>query len=86
MIDVYFFQVFKNLVKNGFSYLGEKYVFLTIVAFAVTGFALPFRCLCCTELYKELVKRNYAGKIAAEKLAQRAQSTRKAKKNIGDED
>lgn len=68
------------------SYTIAKYVVLTIVAFAVTGFALPFRCLCCTELYKELTKRNYAGKIAAEKLAQRAQSTRKSKKNIGDED
>ncbi len=32
IIDVYFFQVFKNLVKNGFTYLGEKYVFLTASA------------------------------------------------------
>lgn len=32
VIDVYFFQVFKNLVKNGFTYLGEKYVFLTASA------------------------------------------------------
>ena len=32
VINVYFFQVFKNLVKNGFTYLGEKYVFLTASA------------------------------------------------------
>lgn len=32
IIDVYFFQVFKNLVQNGFLYNGEKYIFLTASA------------------------------------------------------
>ena len=32
IVDVYFFQVFKNLVKNGFLYNNEKYIFLTASA------------------------------------------------------
>lgn len=32
VIDVYFFQVFKNLVLDGFIYRGEKYEFLTASA------------------------------------------------------
>ena len=27
VVNVYFFQVFENLVKNGFTYKGEKYIF-----------------------------------------------------------
>ena len=57
---------------------------LAVVSFAVTGFSLPLRSLCCTELYKDINKRNYAGKIAAEKLAQRA--ARPSKRRIKDED
>ena len=55
-------------------------------SFAVTGFTLPLRSICCTTLYKEINKRNYAGKIAAEKLAKRAQSTSKKKRNIEDDE
>lgn len=70
------------------SYTIAQNVVLAAVSFAVTGFSLPLRSICCTNLYKEINKRNYAGKIAAEKLAQRAQSGSKPKKkrNIEDED
>lgn len=69
------------------SYSIAKHIVLAIVSMAVTGFTLPLRSLCCTELYKDINKRNYAGRIAAEKLAQRAQSARKpSKRRIKDED
>lgn len=67
------------------SYEIAKFVVLSVVSFAVTAFALPLRSLCCTELYKDLTKRNYAGKIAAEKLVKRAQKP-KRKQNIEDEE
>lgn len=71
------------------SYDAAKSIVLAVVSFAVTGFSLPLRSICFTELYKEINKRNYAGKIAADKLAERAKP--KKKKNVknvdnGDED
>lgn len=66
------------------SYSIAKHIVLMVVSFAVTGFTLPLRSLCCTELYKDINKRNYAGKIAAEKLAQRASKSNK--RRIKDED
>ena len=70
------------------SYTIAKFIVLTTVSFAVTGFTLPLRSLCCTELYKEIIKKNYAGKIAADKLAQRAQKPKnnKKRKNIEDDE
>lgn len=68
------------------SYDIAKHIVLAAVSFAVTGFTLPLRSICCTTLYKEINKRNYAGKIAAEKLAKRAQSTSKKKRNIEDDE
>ncbi len=68
------------------SYTIAQHIVLAVVAFAVTAFSLPLRSLCCTQLYKELVKKNYAGKIAADKLAQRAQSKKSGRKNIEDEE
>lgn len=69
------------------SYEIAKQIVLFIVAFAVTGFSLPLRSICCTALYKDINKRNYAGKIAAEKLAQRAQmGSKKLKRKSKDED
>lgn len=61
---------------------------LAVVSFAVTAFTLPLRSICCTELYKEINKRNYAGKIAADKLAERAQKQAKPRKrkNVEDEE
>ena len=68
------------------SYDIAQHIVLAVVSFAVSAFALPLRCICCTELYKELNKRNYAGKIAADKLAQRAQSSKpRKKKNVEDD-
>lgn len=58
-------------------------VVLATVAFIITGLALPIRCLCCTSLYKEIHKKNYAGKIAADKLVKRAKKTGNSK---GEED
>lgn len=76
-----------NISVNLKSYEIAKGIVLTVVSFAVTAFALPLRCLCCTQLYKELIKRNYAGKIAAEKLAERAKSSKpRKKKSSEDED
>lgn len=49
-----------------------KGVTISICGFIVTAFLLPLRCLCCTMLFKELFSRNYAGKVAAEKVAKRA--------------
>ncbi len=66
------------------SYSIAKHIVLMVVSFAVTGFTLPLRSLCCTALYKDINKRNYAGKIAAEKLAQRA--GKPSKRRIKDED
>lgn len=57
----------------------SKAVILGCVSFVVTGFTLPLRSLCCTNLFKEIHKKNYAGKIAAEKIAQRATRSRKSK-------
>ncbi len=69
------------------SYDIAKAVVLSCVSFVVTGFTLPIRSLCCTNLYKEIYKKNYAGKIAAEKLASRAQIKKTSKrKNIEDEE
>ena len=68
------------------SYSISKHVVLAFVSFAVTGFSLPLRCICCTNLYKEINKRNYAGKIAAEKLAQRAQKSGKKRRISEDEE
>lgn len=69
------------------SYDIAKAVVLSCVSFVVTGFTLPIRSLCCTNLYKEIYKKNYAGKIAAEKLASRAQVKKTPKrKNIEDEE
>lgn len=67
------------------SYTIAKHIVLLAVSFAVTGFTLPLRSLCCTELYKDINKRNYAGKIAAEKLAQRA-GRKSSKRRVKDED
>ena len=50
----------------------SKFITLSVVAFMVTAFTLPIRSICCTMLFKELHSRNYAGKIAAEKLVKRA--------------
>ncbi len=66
------------------SYDVAKQIVLMVVSFAVTGFTLPLRCLCCSALYKDINKRNYAGKIAAEKLAARA--GKPSKRKIRDED
>lgn len=52
----------------------SRLIVLSTVSFAVTGFALPLRSVCCTMLYKELYSNNYAGKIAAEKLVKRART------------
>lgn len=49
-----------------------KSVTLSVVAFIVMGFTLPIRSICCTILYKELFSKNYAGKVAAEKIVKRA--------------
>lgn len=71
------------------SYDAAKSIVLAVVSFAVTGFSLPLRSICFTALYKEINKRNYAGKIAADKLAERAKPKKKKNvKNIdnGDED
>ena len=75
-----------NISVNLKSYEIAKGIVLTVVSFAVTAFALPLRCLCCTQLYKELIKRNYAGKIAAEKLAERAKSSKPKKKKISEDE
>lgn len=66
------------------SYEISKSVVMAFVSFAVTGFTLPLRSICCTNLYKEINKRNYAGKIAAEKLSQRAM--KQSKRRNRDED
>jgi len=58
------------------SYEIAKTIVLSMVSFIVIAFSLPFRAICCTALYKDLIKRNYAGKIAAEKLADRAKTTK----------
>lgn len=50
----------------------SKFIALSVVSFVVTGFTLPIRCICCTMLFKELHSKNYAGRIAAEKLVKRA--------------
>ena len=69
------------------SYDISKAVVLSCVSFIVTGFTLPMRSLCCTNLYKDIYKKNYAGKIAADKLASRAQTrTPKRKRNVEDEE
>ncbi len=75
-----------NISVNLKSYEIAKGIVLTVVSFAVTAFALPLRCLCCTQLYKELIKRNYAGKIAAEKLAERAKSSKPKKKKFSEDE
>lgn len=66
------------------SYEIAKNIVLTFVSIAVTGFSLPLRSICCTILYKDIINKNYAGKIAAEKLAQRASTGKK--KNVEDDD
>ena len=70
------------------SYTIAQHIVLAVVSFAVTAFTLPLRSICCTELYKEINKRNYAGKIAADKLAERAQKQAKPRKrkNVEDEE
>lgn len=69
------------------SYTIAKQIVLMVVSFTVTGFALPLRSICCTALYKEITKRNYAGKIAADKLAERAKMQKSRKKrNIEDDE
>lgn len=75
------------------SYEIAKFIVSSVVATVVVAFALPLRSICCTILYKDINKRNYAGKIAAEKLAQRAQrndsgknSSKRGKKNIEDDE
>lgn len=67
------------------SYEIAQSIVLSTVSFAIIAFSLPLRCICCTALYKELIKKNYAGKIAAEKLADRAKNT-KTKKNKNSKD
>ena len=67
------------------SYEIAKSIVLSTVSFAIIAFCLPLRCICCTALYKELIKKNYAGKIAAEKLADRAKIA-KSKKNKNSKD
>lgn len=62
-----------------------RHIVLSTVSYMVIAFALPLRSICCTILYKELIKKNYAGKIAAEKLADRARIG-KAKKNKNSKD
>lgn len=66
------------------SYQISQNIVLTFISIAVTGFALPLRSICCTILYRDIINKNYAGKIAAEKLAQRAGSSKK--KNVEDDD
>lgn len=69
------------------SYTIAQAIVLGTVSFAVTAFALPLRSICCTALYKEINKRNYAGKIAAEKLADRAKNYKpKRRKNSEDDE
>lgn len=68
------------------SYTIAQNVVLAAVSFAITGFTLPLRCICCTNLYKEINKRNYAGKIAAEKLVQRAKNPSKRKRSTEDDE
>lgn len=68
------------------SYTLAQHIVLSVVSFAVCAFALPLRAICCTELYKELTKRNYAGKIAADKLAERAQKSKSGKKKKIEDD
>lgn len=69
------------------SYDIAKHIVLAVVSVVVIAFTLPLRSLCCTELYKDINKRNYAGRIAAEKLAQRAQVGRKSsKRKVKDEE
>ncbi len=48
------------------SYEIAKSVVLSVVSFAVIGFTLPLRSICCTILYKQIYAQNYAGKIAVE--------------------
>ena len=48
------------------SYEIAKSVVLSVVSFAVVGFTLPIRSICCTILYKQIYAQNYAGKIAIE--------------------
>ena len=66
------------------SHVISQSIVLGFVSVAVTGFSLPLRSICCTILYKDIINRNYAGKIAADKLAQRANSTKK--KNVEDKE
>lgn len=66
------------------SYVISQQIVLAFVSYCVVGFSLPLRSICCTQLYKEINKRNYAGKIAAEKLAQRA--GKPSKRRLKDED
>ena len=58
----------------------------SFVSMVVTAFALPLRSICCTILYKDINKRNYAGKIAAEKLAERAGAKKSNRKSEDTED
>lgn len=68
------------------SYEISQNVVLAFVSMVVTAFALPLRSICCTILYKDINKRNYAGKIAAEKLAERAGAKKSKRKTEDDED
>ena len=65
------------------SYTVSQNIVLGVVSMLITAFSLPLRSICCTILYRDIINKNYAGKIAAEKLAQRAGSNKK--KNIEDD-
>ena len=69
-----------NLPSELKSYEIAKQVVLSTVFGVVVAFTLPLRSICCTQLYKDIHKANYAGKIAADKLVQRAQAGTKNKK------
>ena len=68
------------------SYEIAKHIVLSSVFGVVVAYTLPLRSICCTQLYKDIHNANYAGKIAADKLVQRAQTGSKQKKKSSEED
>lgn len=58
ILNVYFFQVFENLVKNGFIYNDEKYIFLTASAGQIRTKRAVF---VKKSAYKKIVKKLMCG-------------------------
>lgn len=58
VVNVYFFQVFNNLVKNGFIYNGERYIFLTASAGQIRTKRAVF---ICESVYERIQPRLMCG-------------------------